>query len=75
MFRAVFFGISLSVNLFTKIFDLLLILVLAYGVYSLGNYFGRNDGYYEGLIAGYDLYWKHAYEHLRDSLASASQFD
>lgn len=59
----------------SKIFDLVLVLSVLYAIFKLGSFFGRNDGYLEGLIAGYDLFYKHAYEHLRDSLASVSQFD
>jgi len=51
-----------------KLFDILLIVLLAIGVFRLGNYTGKADGYYLGVIAGYDLFYKQQYEKLLDSI-------
>lgn len=52
-----------------KIFDISLILLLAFGLFRLGHYVGSADGYYMGVVSGVDLFYKVQYEKLLDSLS------
>lgn len=54
-----------------KLIDIVLILLLAFALFSVGRYVGGADSYYLGLVSGYDLFYKVQYEKLLDSLKNA----